>query len=449
MNVKSVEKLEKSMVALTIEANAEELETAVQKVYQKQRSRIVIPGFRKGRAPRKIVEAMYGANVFYEDAINNICPDLFAQAVEQENLDTVAPPSVEMVGEPSKEGFTFKATVAVRPEVTLGEYKGLTAPKEEVTVTDEDIDRELRPYIVRASQMIEVDREAKLGDTVCIDYEGFINGEPFEGGKDEEHDLELGSGAFIAGFEDQLVGVKADEERDVVVTFPEEYHAKNLAGKEATFKVKVHAVKEKKEPELDDEFAKDVSEFETLAELRADLGKKLTERRETQAQNAFEEALLVQVTEEMQADIPDAMVQTRAQRMLEEYGQRISAQGIPLEQYLAMTGTTVEMLRQEAEEGALRQVKVELAMGAVAKAEGLEVSQEEIEEAYQQLSEQYGIDLDTVKKMVTDKQVGTDVLNRKAGDVIFQSAKAVKPEPKPAQDQDETAGEEKEEEKKE
>jgi len=422
MNVKSVTKLEKSMVELVIEASAEELEAAVQKAYQKQRKRIAIPGFRKGHAPRKIIEAMYGSNIFYDAAINDIYPGLFDQAVKQEKIDTVAFPSVEMVGEPSREGFTFKATVAVRPEVTLEVYKGLTAPKEEVVVTEEDVDQELRPYIVRATQLIDVEREAKLGDTVNIDYEGFIDGTAFDGGKEEGHDLELGSGAFIPGFEDQLVGVKADENRDVVVTFPEAYPSKDLAGKEATFKVKVHSVKEKQIPELDDEFAKDVSEFETLADFRDDLRKKLIERREIQAKNAFEEALLVKITENMKAEIPDAMVEHRAQRMLEDYSQRIVAQGIPIEQYLSVTGMTMEMLRQEAHEGALRQVKMDLALESIAKAEGLEVSAEEVEQECKRLSEQYGMTLEKVKEVVSTDQVRTDILHRKAGDIVFESA---------------------------
>lgn len=426
MNVKSVEKLEKSMVALTIEVGGEELEAAVQKVYQKERGRIMIPGFRKGHAPRKIIEAMYGANIFYEDAINDLYPDLFAQAVEQEKVDVVAYPDVELVDEPTKDGFTFKATVAVRPEVKLGKYKGLTAPKETVKVTDKDIEGELAPYIRRATQMVDVDRKAKKGDTVNIDYEGFMDGKPFDGGKDAGHDLELGSGMFIPGFEDQLVGVKAGADKDVVVTFPEDYGAAELAGKEATFKVKVNAVKAKQEPKLDDEFAKDVSEFETLEEFKADLGKKLTERREAAAKTAFEEALLDQVTENMTVEIPDAMVEARAQRMLEEYSQRITSQGIPFEQYLAMTGLSVDMLKAQATEGALRQVKTDLALGAIAKAEGIEATDEEIDAECAKLAEQYGMEAEQVKEIVPVEELKGDIINRKAGSVIFDSAKVGK-----------------------
>ena len=448
MKVKSVEKLEKSMVALTIEADAQEFEAAIDKVYKKMRGRIQVPGFRKGHAPRKIIETMYGAQVFYEDAVNEVYPDLFAQAVEQEKLDTVAYPDVELL-DVSKEGFSFKATVAVRPEVKLGKYKGLTAPKDEVKVTEKDIDGELRPYIQRATRMVDVDRKAKKGDTVTIDFEGFIKGKAFDGGKGENHDLELGSGSFIPGFEDQLVGVKADTEKDVVVTVPAEYGAEELAGKEATFKVKVHAVKEKVEPKLDDEFAKDVSEFETLAELRKDLGDKLADRREKQARSAFEEALLDQVTADMTVDIPDPMVEARAERMIEDYSQRITSQGISFEQYLAMTGMTVDILKAQAMEGALRQVKTDLALGAIAKAEKLEVSEAVMDAECERLAAQYGMKAEEVKKIVPLEDLKKDLMNQKAANVIFDSAKAGKaPAKKPAAKKTEKKDEAKAEEKK-
>ena len=448
MKVKSVEKLEKSMVALTIEADAQEFEAAIDKVYKKMRGRIQVPGFRKGHAPRKIIETMYGAQVFYEDAVNEVYPDLFAQAVEQEKLDTVAYPDVELL-DVSKEGFSFKATVAVRPEVKLGKYKGLTAPKDEVKVTEKDIDGELRPYIQRATRMVDVDRKAKKGDTVTIDFEGFIKGKAFDGGKGENHDLELGSGSFIPGFEDQLVGVKADTEKDVVVTVPAEYGAEELAGKEATFKVKVHAVKEKVEPKLDDEFAKDVSEFETLAELRKDLGDKLADRREKQARSAFEEALLDQVTADMTVDIPDPMVEARAERMIEDYSQRITSQGISFEQYLAMTGMTVDILKAQAMEGALRQVKTDLALGAIAKAEKLEVTEADMDAECERLAAQYGMKAEEVKKIVPLEDLKKDLMNQKAANVIFDSAKAGKaPAKKPAAKKTEKKDEAKAEEKK-
>lgn len=443
MNVKNVEKLEKSMVALTIEASAEEFEAALNKAYLKERGRIMIPGFRKGKAPRKMIEAMYGAEVFYEGAINEAYPDLFAQAVEQEKLDTVAYPEVELL-DVSKEGFSFKATVAVRPEVKLGKYKALTAPKETVKVTEKDIDGELRPYIQRATRMVDVDRKAKKGDTVNIDYEGFLGDKPFAGGKDEGHDLELGSGMFIPGFEDQLVGAKAGTDKDVVVTFPEDYGAKELAGKEATFKVKVNAVKEKVEPKLDDEFAKDVSEFETLSELRKDLGDKLKERREAQATREFEEALMEQVTENMTVEIPDAMIEEQARRMLEDYSQRITSQGISFEQYLAMTGMTVDMLKAQAHEGAIRVVKRELAMDAIVAAEKIEATEEDLNAEYIRLGEQYQMPASEIAKIIPAEDLKMDIVRRKAAEVVYTSGKAGKAAAKKASKTEESPdGEEK------
>lgn len=431
MNVKSVEKLEKSRVALTIEASAQEFEAALDKAYRKERGRIMLPGFRKGKAPRKMIEAMYGAEIFYEEAVNEAYPGLFAQAVEQEKLDTVAYPEVELL-EANKDGFTFKATVAVRPEVKLGKYKGLSAPKDVAKVTEKDIDNELQPYVQRATRMVDVDRKAKKGDTVNIDFEGFMDGKAFEGGKGENHDLELGSGQFIPGFEDQLIGTKAEAEKDVVVTFPEDYGAAELAGKEATFKVKVHAVKEKVAPKLDDEFAKDVSEFETLADFRKDLGSKLQERRESQAQRAFEENLLEQVTNDMTVEIPDAMVENRAQQMLEDYSQRITSQGISFEQYLAMTGMTVDILKAQAMEGALRQVKVELALDAIAVAEKIEITEEEINAECDRLGEQYQMPGSEIRKIVPEQELKGDLTHRKAADVIYTSAKVGKASAKKA-----------------
>ena len=425
MNVKNIEKLEKSRVALTIEASAQEFEAALDKAYRKERGRIMLPGFRKGKEPRKMIEAMYGAEIFYEGAVNEAYPDLFAQAVEQEKLDTVAYPEVELL-DAGKDGFTFKATVAVRPEVKLGKYKGLSAPKDVTKVTEKDIDGELQPYVQRATRMVDVERKAKKGDTVNIDFEGFMDGKAFEGGKGENHDLELGSGQFIPGFEDQLVGVKAEGEKDVVVTFPEDYGTAELAGKEATFKVKVHAVKEKVTPKLDDEFAKDVSEFETLADFRKDLGEKLGERREKQAQHTFEEALLEQVINDMSADIPDAMVENRAQQMLEDYSQRITSQGISFEQYLAMTGMTVDILKAQAIEGALRQVKVELALDAIAAEEKIEITEEEINAECDRLGEQYQLPGTEIRKIVPEQELKGDLTHRKAADLIYTSAKVGK-----------------------
>ena len=425
MNVKSVEKKEKSTVELVIEVGAEEFEAAVQKVYLKQRGKIAIPGFRKGHAPRKIIEAMYGTGVFYEDAINDVYPGAYAQAVEQEKLDAVAWPSVEVVSV-GKEGLTFKAVVTVRPEVKLGQYKDLTAEKPAVTVTDEDIEGELKPYINRATRMVTVDRPAENGDTVVIDFEGFMDGKPFDGGKGENHSLELGSNSFIPGFEDQLVGVKAGDEKDVNVSFPEDYHAQELAGKPALFKVKVHEVKEKQLPTLDDEFAKDVSEFDTLDAFKKDLADKLTKRREEQAERTFQAAVMEQVMNNMEVDIPDAMVEFEADNMVNDMAQRIQSQGIPFDQYLSMMGMNMNMMHEQAKAAAMERVRRDLALGAVVDAEQIAISDEEVEEEYKRLADEYHMELDKVKQAVEAENVRKELSVKKAEQLIYDSAKAGK-----------------------
>ena len=425
MNVKSVEKQEKSAVELVIEIGGEEFEAAVQKAYLKQRSKINVPGFRKGKAPRKIIEGMFGSGVFYEDAINELYPKAYAEAVEQEKLDVVSWPNVEVL-EAGKDGLTFKATVTVRPEVKLGEYKGLTAEKEEVKITDEDIDNELKPYINRASRMVTVEREAQNGDTVVIDFEGFKDGVPFDGGKAEGHSLELGSGAFIPGFEDQLVGTKAGDEKDVNVTFPEDYHAEDLAGAPVVFKVKVHEVKEKQLPTVDDEFAKDVSEFDTLEAFKKDLADKLTERREAQAKRAFEAAIMEQVMDNMEVEIPDAMVAYETDQMVEDMARRIQAQGIPFEQYMAMTGMTIDIVRSQAAAAAMERVRRDLALGAVVAAENIEISDEDLEAEYKRLADEYHMELDQVKAAAPAEDVKKGLAIQKAEQVIYDSAKVGK-----------------------
>ena len=425
MNVKSVEKQEKSAVELVIEIGGEEFEAAVQKAYLKQRSKINVPGFRKGKAPRKIIEGMFGSGVFYEDAINELYPKAYAEAVEQEKLDVVSWPNVEVL-EAGKDGLTFKATVTVRPEVKLGEYKGLTAEKEEVKITDEDIDNELKPYINRASRMVTVEREAQNGDTVVIDFEGFKDGVPFDGGKAEGHSLELGSGSFIPGFEEQLVGTKAGDEKDVNVTFPEEYHAEELAGAPVVFKVKVHEVKEKQLPTVDDEFAKDVSEFDTLEAFKKDLADKLTERREAQAKRAFEAAIMEQVMDNMEVEIPDAMVAYETDQMVEDMARRIQAQGIPFEQYMAMTGMTIDIVRSQAAAAAMERVRRDLALGAVVAAENIEISDEDLEAEYKRLADEYHMELDQVKAAAPAEDVKKGLAIQKAEQVIYDSAKVGK-----------------------
>ena len=405
MTVKSCEKVEKSQVALTIEVNAAEFEAAVEKAYQKMRRKISVPGFRPGKAPRKMIERMYGAEVFFEEAINIAFPEAYEAAAEQEKLQIVGYPTVEMVGEVTKDGFTFKATTPVYPEVTLGEYKGLKAEKPEVKVL------------------------------------AFLDGKPFEGGKGENHNLELGSGSFVPGFEDQVIGMKAGEEKDIDITFPENYHA-DLAGKAVVFKVKVHEVKEKEVPAMDDEFAKDVSEFDTLKDLKADLKKKITEERQKDADRVFEENLMNQVAENITADIPDVMVENQAHQYLDNFKAQISRQ-FPYEEYKKMTGMDDAKLLEEAKEPALRQVKMDLATAAIIKAENIEASDEDVEAEFTKMAEQFGMDVEMVKKYLSKEQVHDQILTQKAVAVVVDSATAEKPAKKTAKKAETAEGEEK------
>ena len=425
MTVKSCEKLEKSMVALTIEVDAAAFEAAVEKAYQKMRRKISIPGFRPGKAPRKMIERMYGAEVFFEEAINIAFPEAYEAAVEQEKLQVIGYPAVEMVGEVTKDGFTFKATAPVYPEVTLGEYKGLKAEKPEVKVTVADVEERLKQLADRNTRLVSVEREAKSGDTAVIDFEGFKDGVPFEGGKGTNHSLELCSGSFVPGFEDQVIGMKAGEEKDIDITFPENYHA-DLAGKSVVFKVKVHEVKEKEVPAMDDEFAKDVSEFDTLKELKADLKKKITEERQKDADRVFEENLMTQVAENITADIPDVMVESQAHQYLDNFKAQISRQ-FPYEEYKKMTGMDDEKLLADAKEPALRQVRMDLATAAIIKAENIEASDEDVEAEYKKMAEQFGMDVEMVKKYLAKEQVQDQLLTQKAVAVVVDSATAEKP----------------------
>lgn len=429
MSVKSCEKLEKSQVALTIEVEAAEFEAAIEKAYRKLRNKINVPGFRPGKAPRKIIEGMYGVEVFFDEAINLAFPDAYEAAVKEKELRTVGYPSVELVGECTRQGFTFKAVAPVYPEVTLGQYQGLSAPKEEVTVTAEDVDRRLQTLTERNTRLVSVEREAKEGDTAVIDFEGFLDGTPFDGGKGENHSLELGSHSFVPGFEEQVVGMKAGDEKDIDITFPEDYHA-DLAGKAVIFKVKCHEVKEKEVPALDDEFAKDVSEFDTLEELRADLEKQIAGDREKDAQRGFEDALMEQVAGNLTADIPDAMVEGQARQFLENFRSQIAQQGIPYDQYMQMTGMSEAKLLEDAREPALRQVRMDLAVMAIIEAEHIEASEADVEEEYKKLTEQFGMDLEMVKKYVREDQIKDQVCSRRAIDLVVESATATKPEKK-------------------
>ena len=427
MTVKNVEKLEKSRVAVTVEVGAEEFEAAVAKAYAKARGKLSIPGFRPGKAPRKMIEKLYGAGVFYSDAVDIALPEAYTQAIGQSGLDVVGYPEIEIVDDKIDEnGFTFKATVAVYPEVKLGEYKGLTAEKEEIKVSADDVKERLNEMAERNARLVSVDRKAKKGDIAVIDFEGFDNGEAFEGGKGENYELELGSGSFVPGFEDQLVGMKAGEEKDIDITFPENY-TPELAGKPVVFHVKVNEVKHKEVPAIDDEFAKDVSEFDTLEELKADTRKKLVEDREAAAQRAFEDALMQKVADGIQADIPDEMVDVQAQQMMENFQQQLAAQGIPFDQYLKMTNTAEADFRKQAQGPAADQVKMDLAVEAIIKAEGLEASDEDVESEMKSVAEKYGMDLDTVKKYLRPEDVKEQVIREKVVKLVADSAVAVAP----------------------
>ena len=314
MNVKNCEKIEKSQVVLTVEVTAEEFDKAINKAYLKQRSKIRVPGFRPGKASRKMIEKMYGVEVFYEDAVNDAISEAYPAAIEAQDLRVVGYPSVELEDKVTVDGFTFKATVPVYPEVTLGQYKGLTAEKAEVVVSDEDVEAEIENLVKRETHLESVERAAENGDTAVIDFEGFLEGKPFDGGKGTNHNLVLGSGSFVPGFEEQVVGMKAGEEKDIDITFPEKYAAE-LAGKAVVFHVKVNEVKCSNVPTVDDEFAKDVSEFETLDELKADLRKNLTKKKEDEAQRAFEDSLMEQVADNITAEVPDALIEQQQQAM--------------------------------------------------------------------------------------------------------------------------------------
>ena len=430
MKVTNVEKKEKSTVELTIQIDADQFEQAVQKAYLKSRGSISVPGFRKGKAPRKIIEGMYGSGVFYEEAINEVYPEAYEQAVQEQGLEDMGHPKMEIV-EVGKEGFTFKALVSVRPEVKLGEYKGLTAPKEEVKVTEKDIDEEMKPFIDRATRLVSVKRKAKKGDTAVIDFEGFDNGTPFEGGKGENYELHLGAGMFVPGFEEQVIGMKAGEEKDLDITFPEDYHA-DLAGKAVVFHVKVHEVKEPKAPVVDDEFAKDVSEFETLADFRKDLGEKLTQRREEQAKTAFEDQILEELVANMECEIPDGMIETQVDRLMDDFAMRLQSQGISMADYQKMMGANAEMVRASAWPTAQKQVQLELALEAVAKAENLEVTDEEYEAEIKRLAEQYNMPAEQVKAAVPEEGLKGDLKLRKARELVLGAAKEGKAKKKAA-----------------
>ena len=442
MSVKSCERLDKSKVALTIEADAAAFEAAINKAYLQQRSKISVPGFRPGKAPRKMIESMYGAEVFYEEAVNILLPDAYEDAVKEQELKVVGYPEVELES-CGKDGVVFKCTVAVYPEVTLGQYKGLEAPKAEVNVTDEDVENRLNEMADRNSRLVSVEREIQKGDTADIDFEGFDNGVPFDGGKGENFDLEIGSGSFVPGFEDQVIGMKAGEEKDLDITFPEDYH-KDLAGKKVVFHVKAKEIKCKELPKLDDDFAKDVSEYDTLKELKDSIKREITEQREQSAKYAVENELMEKVAANIECDIPDALIDEQCARFLEEFKQRLQSQGIPYDQYCKMTNMDEAKFLEEGKEPATRQVRMDLAVNAIIKEEKLEATDEEVEKQYNDLAEKYSMDVGELKKYLDAMSVRTQIIRDKAISVVVDSAKIEKKKaPKKEAEGEAAEGEEK------
>ena len=425
MNVKSVEK-ENGKAKVVVEIDKPEFEQALNKAYAKCRKDIMLPGFRKGKAPRKMVESMYGATVFYEDAVNEIFPEIYTTAIVDQQLKAVGSPSVSNMDTPDEGGVVLTIETELYPEVTLGQYKGIEVPKREVKVEDSEVDAELSRMAERNARIETVDRAAQMGDTVVIDFEGFEGGKPFQGGKAEDYSLTLGSGSFIPGFEEALVGAVAGEERDVNVTFPENY-AKELAGKPAVFKCKVHEVKESIKPELDDEFAKDVSEFDTLDALKNDIRARFTKSREEQNERAFESAAVQLAAANMTCNVPACMIDEQVDHQLEQFAYQLQSQGMKMEDYTKMIGGDLSSLRQSMRPMAEQTVRSDILLSEIARAENLEVTDEEVEEELKKLAEQYQMELDKVKAAVDTAAVKSDLMGKKAAKIITDNAVAVAP----------------------
>ena len=422
-----VEKMEKNMAKLTIEVSAEELDKAMQNAYLKARGKISIPGFRKGKAPRKMIEQMYGKGIFLEDAANALIPEHYSKALEECDLEIVSQPEIDVTqAEPGK-AFIFTAEVAVKPEVTLGEYKGVEVPKSETEVTDEDIDAEIKKEQEKNSRTVTVeDRGAENGDITTIDFEGFVDGVAYEGGKGTDYPLTLGSGSFIPGFEDQLVGAKAGDHVEVNVTFPEEYQAAELAGKAAVFQCDVKKVETKELPELDDDFAQDVSEFDTLAEYREDVKKNLTEKKEKEARAAKENAAVDKAIENAEMEIPDAMINTQVRQMMNDFASRMQSQGLTMEQYFQFTGMTAEKMQEEMKPQALKRIQTRLVLEKIAETENIEVSEDEVNEEIGKMAEMYKMEADKLKELLGDReleQMKKDMAVQKAVTLVADEAK--------------------------
>ena len=425
MNVKSVEK-ENGKAKVVVEIDKPEFEQALNKAYAKCRKDIMLPGFRKGKAPRKMVESMYGATVFYEDAVNEIFPEIYTTAIVDQQLKAVGSPSVSNMDTPDEGGVVLTIETELYPEVTLGQYKGIEVPKREVKVEESEVDAEVNRMAERNARIETVDRAAQMGDTVVIDFEGFEGGKPFQGGKAEDYSLTLGSGSFIPGFEEALVGAVAGEERDVNVTFPENY-AKELAGKPAVFKCKVHEVKESIKPELDDEFAKDVSEFDTLDALKNDIRARFTKSREEQNERAFESSAVQLAAANMTCNVPACMIDEQVDHQIEQFAYQLQSQGMKMEDYTKMIGGDLNGLRQSMRPMAEQTVRSDILLSEIARAENLEVTDEEVEEELKKLAEQYQMELDKVKAAVDTAAVKSDLMGKKAAKIITDNAVAVAP----------------------
>ena len=427
-----VEKLDNNMAKLTIEVPAEELEKAIETAYQRSKNKISIPGFRKGKAPRKMIEQMYGKEIFYEDAANIVMPEAYERELETCEEEIVSSPKVDVVQLEAGKPFIFTAEVALKPEVTLGKYKGVKIEKIDTAVTDDEVTAEIDREREKNARNVDVtDRAVKKGDIATIDFEGFIDGTAFEGGKGKDYPLTIGSGAFIPGFEDELIGAQVGKETDVNVTFPDDYQAPELAGKAAVFKCTVKKLQEKLLPELDDEFVEDVSEeSDTVEEYRAEIKKRLTDRKEADAKSAKEDAVIEAVIADAKMDIPDAMVDTQQRQMVQDYAERLQAQGLSMEQYMQFTGMTAQMLLEQVKPQALKRIQSRLVLEAVAAAEKMEASEEDFEEEVKTMGESYRMEPDKVKELLGEngkKQVQQDICVRKAVEFLVENAKEEKP----------------------
>ena len=413
-----VEKLEHNMAKLTVEVAAEDVEKALQAAYLKQRKQINIPGFRKGKVPRQMIEKMYGAEIFYDEAANNMIPDAYAKAYDESELDIVSQPKIEVVQMEKGKPFIFTAEVATKPEVTLGDYKGLKVDKVSTRVTQKEVDEEIEKERERNARTIEVtDRAVQDKDEVTLDFEGFVDGVAFEGGKGEDYPLTIGSGSFIPGFEEQLIGAEIDKEVEVNVTFPKEYHSEELAGKDATFKCTVHTIKAKELPELDDEFASEVSECETMDAYRAEVKKNIKERKERTGKEKKENQAVDQAIENAQMDIPEAMIEFQVRQMADDFARRIQQQGLTVEQYFQFTGMTAEKMLEEMRPQAEKSIKTRLVLEAIVKAENIEVSDERVEEELTKMAEAYQMEVEKLKEFMGEnekKQIKEDLAVQEA-----------------------------------